>query len=233
MGSGCLQYLDTLTQVAEGDPGKVCPRIAGRLFELRKRLLLHGDDGDVVTEAARPLEHEEGKPAVAGNQTNAGHWKSKSLSLGLGEEMLRRIACGTLLSAMLVLAGACGSSTTTPTPPATTTITETFAGTLNPAGTILHPVFTLTGGPVVATLTVVGPDATKTVGFSLGTFNPTLNICTVVFDNPAALQAAAFNTIASTSGFYCVRMYDNGTVATAATEGTATSFSYTVTVTHP
>ena len=147
--------------------------------------------------------------------------------------MLRRIACGTLLSAMAALAGACGSSTTTPTPPTTTITTETFTGSINPASTTLHPIFTFTGGAVVATLTAVGPDATKTVGFSLGTYNPTLNICTVVFDNPAALQAAVFNTVASTSGFYCVRMYDNGTVTTAATEGTATAFTYTVTVTHP
>lgn len=148
--------------------------------------------------------------------------------------MLRRIACGTLLCAMAALAGACGSSTpTTPTTPTTTTTTETFTGELNPAGTTLHPIFTFTGGPVIATLTVVGPDATKTIGFSMGVYNPTLNICTVVFDNPAALQSAVFNATASTSGFYCVRMYDNGTVATAATEGTATSFTYTVTVTHP
>jgi len=147
--------------------------------------------------------------------------------------MLRRIACGTLLCAMTALASACSDSTTTPTTPTTTTSTETFTGTINPAGAILHPIFTFTGGPVVATLTAVGPDATKTLGFSLGTFNPTLNICTVVFDNPAALQSAVFNTTASTSGFYCVRMYDNGAVTTAATDGTATSFSYTVTVTHP
>lgn len=147
--------------------------------------------------------------------------------------MLRRIACGTLLCAITALAGACSDKTTAPTPPTTTTTTDTFTGTLNPAGTILHPIFTFTGGPVVATLTAVRPDATKTIGFSLGTYNPTLNICTVVFDNPAALQAAVFNTTASTSGFYCVRMYDNGTVTTAATEGTATAFSYTVTVTHP
>jgi hypothetical protein len=74
---GRLQYLDTLTQVAEGHPGQVRPGIAGRLLELGKRLLLHGYDSDVVAEAARPLEHEEGKPAVAGNQTDAGHLKSK------------------------------------------------------------------------------------------------------------------------------------------------------------
>ena len=147
--------------------------------------------------------------------------------------MLRRIACGTLLCAMTALA-ACGDNTVTaPSGPTTTIITETFTGEINPASTTLHPIVTLTGGQVVATLAVVGPDPAKTIGFSLGTYNPTLNICTVVFDNPAALQAATFNAVASTSGYYCIRMYDNGTVATAASEGTATSFTYTVTVTHP
>jgi hypothetical protein len=147
--------------------------------------------------------------------------------------MLRRIACGTLLCAFAALAGACGDTTTAPTP-APTPITETFTGTLNPAGTNVHPVVAaLTGGSVTATLTVVGPDATKTIGFSLGTYNPTLNICTVVFDNPAALPGAVFNATASTAGFYCARLYDNGSVAAAAADGSASSFSYTVTVAHP
>lgn len=147
--------------------------------------------------------------------------------------MLRRIACGTLLCAMAALAGACGDTTTAPTAPVTP-VTETFDGTLNPAGVNVHPVVAaLTGGALTVTLNAVGPDATKTVGFSLGTFNPTLNVCTVVFDNPAALQGAVFNTTASTAGFYCVRMYDNGTVTTAAADGSAASFTYTVTVVHP
>lgn len=146
--------------------------------------------------------------------------------------MLRRIACGTLLCAMAALAGACGS-TTTPTTPTTTTSTETFTGTLNPASTTVHSFITFTGGPVTATLTELGPDATKTVGFSLGTFNPTLNVCTVVFDNPAALQGAVFTATASTTGFYCARMYDNGSVTAAAADESATSFTYTLTVTHP
>jgi hypothetical protein len=147
--------------------------------------------------------------------------------------MFRRIACGTLLCATAALAGACGDTTIAPTP-TPTPITESFDGTLNPAGTNVHAVVAaLTGGAVTATLTVVGPDATKTIGFSLGTFNPTTNVCTVVFDNPAALPGAVFNATASTAGFYCARVYDNGTVAAAVADGSATSFSYTVTVAHP
>ena len=150
--------------------------------------------------------------------------------------MLRRIACGTLLCALAALAGACGGTSIPTVPTTPTTTTETFTGTLNPASTTVHPFVTITGGPVITTLTVVGPDATQTVGFSLGTYNPTLNICTVNFDNPAALQGAVFNATASTTGFYCARLYDNGTVTTAvaaSTDGSVTSFNYTVTVTHP
>jgi hypothetical protein len=147
--------------------------------------------------------------------------------------MLRRIACGTLLCAMAALAGACGN-VVAPTVATGTPITETFTGTLNPASTTVHPfVSALTGGPVTVTLTTVGPDATKTVGFSLGTYNATLAVCTVVFDNPAALQGAVFTATASTAGVYCARMYDNGTVAAAVADGSADSFSYIITVVHP
>jgi hypothetical protein len=146
--------------------------------------------------------------------------------------MFRRIACGILLCATVALAGACGS-TTLPVAPTGGPFTETFIGTLIPASANLHAFVSLTGGPVTATLTAVGPDATQTVGFSLGTYNATLNVCTAVLDNPAALQAFALNATASTIGTYCVRIYDNGNVATAVAAGTTDSFSYTITVVHP
>jgi hypothetical protein len=141
--------------------------------------------------------------------------------------MLRRIACGTLLCTIAALAGACSDSAT-PTTPTPTPITETFSGTVNPASAAVHSFITLIGGPVKATLTSVGPDATKNIGFSLGTFNSTLNTCTVVLDNPAALQAFEFNASASTIGSYCVRLYDNGNVTTD-----GVPYTYTVTVVHP
>jgi hypothetical protein len=146
--------------------------------------------------------------------------------------MFRRIACGTLLCALAALAGACGS-TTTPTTPTPIAVTDTFTGTLLPSGANIHAFGTLTGGPVVAKLTTVGPDPAVTIGFSLGTFNSTLGVCTVILDNPAGLQGAVLNATASTTGAYCMRLYDNGNIAAAATAGTAQSFSYTVTVLHP
>jgi len=150
--------------------------------------------------------------------------------------MVRRIARGAVLAALVALTGACGTTTTTPTPTPVQQ-TETFNGTLTPANSVVHSFSTLTGGSVKATLTSVGPDATQTVGFSLGTYNSTTGVCTVVFDNPVALQATAvFNATASTIGFYCIRLYDNGNVRTLTDNGTVSDgkpFTYSVTVVHP
>lgn len=140
--------------------------------------------------------------------------------------MLRRIACGILLGASAALAG-CGDTTTGPAP-TPVTITVTFDGTVNPAAGATHAFLTLLGGPITATLTTVGPDPARNVGFSLGTFNSTLNVCTAVFDNPAALQSFEFKATASTTGEYCVRVYDNGNITTD-----AVPYSYTITVVHP
>jgi len=141
--------------------------------------------------------------------------------------MFRRIAGGLLLCAMGALAVGCGDEVN-PILPDAAPITETFSGSVSPAGGATHSFITLTGGAIKATLTTVGPDAAKNVGFSLGTFNTTLNTCTAVLDNPAALQAFEFNATASSIGAYCVRVYDNGNITTD-----NVAYTYTVTVIHP
>ena len=150
--------------------------------------------------------------------------------------MVRRMARGAALAALMALASGCSATITTPTTTPVQT-TDTFNGTLTPANSNVHSFITLTGGRVTATLTSVGPDSAQTVGFSLGTYNSTTGICTVVFDNPAALQTTAqFNATASTLGYYCVRVYDNGSVKTLTDAGTVTGdnpFTYTITVSHP
>jgi len=147
--------------------------------------------------------------------------------------MLRRIVCGLGLAAALAVASGCHTTTINPIAPTPPPTTQTFTGLLNPNGANVVSFTTVGGGSVVATLTAVGPDATQTIGFAMGTFNTVSNACQVVFDNSAALQSASFNTQASTVGSYCVRVYDNGSVATAVANGTATAFTYTVTVLHP
>jgi hypothetical protein len=139
--------------------------------------------------------------------------------------MLRGIARGIVLAALTALAGACGSTPTVlaPTP---VTITETYSGTLIPASAGVFTFTTLTGGSVVETLTALGPDNTKTVGLSLGTFNGV--VCTVLIDNPAALQGFSFNATTSSVGTYCVRVYDNGS-----TTADGVPYTFTITVAHP
>ena len=141
--------------------------------------------------------------------------------------MLRRIACGVLLAATAALASACGDEITA-TAPTVTTITETFTGSVSPAAGSTHAFTMLTGGAIKATLTAVGPDSSKNVGFSLGTYNLTLNTCSAVLDNPAAVQAFEFNATASSIGAYCVRIYDNGNITTD-----NVAYTYTITVAHP
>jgi len=141
--------------------------------------------------------------------------------------MFRGIARGIVLVALVALAGACGTTTTVPTP-VINTITETYSGTLIPASAGTFSFTTLTGGTIVATLTTLGPDNTKTVGFSLGTFVAASNTCTVILDNAAAPQAFVFNATASSIGTYCVRIYDNGNVTTD-----KVPYTFTITVAHP
>ncbi len=77
-----LENLDTLAEVAERDRVVARVRITGRLLQFRKRFFLDGDDGDVVAEAARPLEREKRKPAVAGDDAYAGQVGYRAASKG-------------------------------------------------------------------------------------------------------------------------------------------------------
>jgi hypothetical protein len=47
--------------------------LTGSLLEFGERLLLDGDDNDVVAEAARALQGKEGEPAVPRDDSNGGH----------------------------------------------------------------------------------------------------------------------------------------------------------------
>ena len=61
-------------------------RLARREFQLRERLFFDRHHGDVVSKAASALQREEGKPAVAGDETYAGH---RLVSLSKRVECLR------------------------------------------------------------------------------------------------------------------------------------------------
>ena len=148
--------------------------------------------------------------------------------------MFRRIATGALVCALAALAGACSKNT--PTTPTGNTTTETFTGTLTPNSANTHVFVVATAGTITATLTAVGPDATQTMGFSMGTYSALTNVCTIVMSNDAALQGFQLTGQAATNGSYCMRVFDNGSVAAAQTAGTISSsnpWTYTITVAHP
>jgi len=139
--------------------------------------------------------------------------------------MRRSIHRGLLPVMLVVLTGwACNnnSSSSTPTQP-TQTVTETFSGNLNQNGAATYPFVAQASGTVTATLTSVGPDSTLVIGMSLGTWNGTA--CTIVIANDNATQGSALSGSLSSSGNFCVRVYDVGHIVDPA--------SFTVAIVHP
>ncbi len=125
--------------------------------------------------------------------------------------------------AMLALAAAaCGDSTTTPTPPETTPITDTYSSTLNQNGAVTHTFVTSQSGSVTARLTSLTPDSTILVGLSMGTWSGTQ--CQVVLTNDKAAVNSFIVGTTSASGNLCVRIYDTGGVVDPTT--------YEIQVTH-
>src|SRR5947207_2805442 len=130
-----------------------------------------------------------------------------------------------VLSAVSLILSACHSSSddaVVAPPPAT--LSDSFTGTLTLNGAAAYP-FAVTGASnIQAQLTTLMPDATKPVGLSLGTWNG--SICQIVLDNPNSVQGAVVPGNSSTTGSFCVRIYDAaGTVVQPQT--------YVIDVSHP
>jgi hypothetical protein len=129
-----------------------------------------------------------------------------------------------LVVAFALSAVACGGSTTTaPTPATPVTVTDTFAGTLNPNGAFSYQFTTAASGTVTATLATLAPNSTLIVGIALGTF--TQNACQIVLSKDSATQSSFIVGQASQANTYCVRIYDVGNVVDPAT--------YELQVNHP
>jgi len=134
----------------------------------------------------------------------------------------RRVLASLLVAAM---AAACSSTPTTTITAPTTSITETFAGTLtkNGATTYSFAISTpLQSTNVTATLSSVTPDDTIIVGLSLGTWNGTA--CQVIITNDKALEGTTVLGTVNTSGTLCVRVFDVG--------GITNPLSYEIKVIH-
>ena len=114
------------------------------------------------------------------------------------------VVAASLASLMM---GGCGNSSdesvVAPPPP---TLTDTFSGTLTLNGASTFS-FTVNGaGNITAQLTTLSPDSTRPVGISLGTWNG--SICQILLPNDNSVQGSLVVGTASTTGSYCVRIYD-------------------------
>ena len=120
-------------------------------------------------------------------------------------------------------AGACGddSSTDLPTAPTPIAVTETFEGRLTVNGAVTQPFVVGTAGTVTARVAALEP-AEATIGLSIGTWNGVT--CQIVLANDNATVGASVTGSATSTGNYCVRVYDVGKLTAAV--------SYQITVTH-
>jgi pimeloyl-ACP methyl ester carboxylesterase len=136
----------------------------------------------------------------------------------------------TLAALLCAAAGAaaCGNNAlpTTPTDTTPATLfTETFEGTVTVNGAITHPFVAQKAGTATARLSALDPDPAATVGVSLGTWNGA--VCDIKLANDATTVSDSIANVtatATTAGNFCVRIYDVGRLAAAA--------SYQVIVTH-
>jgi hypothetical protein len=136
---------------------------------------------------------------------------------------VKRATRAAPLAGAAALFGPCGSSTT-PTTPTPTQVTDTLTGTVTQNGANTQTFTANAGGTVTATLTDLQPVDTVTIGFSIGTTIGT--ICQATLANDAATKGFSFTATAATAGTYCVRVYDVGNVTAD------TPVNYTVTVVH-
>ena len=127
------------------------------------------------------------------------------------------------LFAVVFALGAAGChSTTTPTTPTATPITDTFLGTLTVNGGVTHQFAAARSGTIQETLTALSPDSTVILGISLGTWNG--NSCQVVLAKDNATLGSIVLGTASSAGTLCARVYDVGNLTEPA--------SYEITVVH-
>jgi hypothetical protein len=129
-----------------------------------------------------------------------------------------------LLACLIGTTAACGSDSTTPTTPTSTTFTEVFAGTLTTNGAQTFTFISQASGTVTATLTAVAPDATSLLGISLGTV-ATGGGCQTIIVNDKATQSSGITGAVGSAGNLCARVYDPGVLAAPVT--------FELTVVHP
>jgi hypothetical protein len=134
--------------------------------------------------------------------------------------MHRFTFCLAVLVALAIGASGCGGNdpAVTAPPPPTTSVIDTFTGTLTLNGAATYSFTVIAVGTINVQLTSLLPDSAKPVGLSIGTWNG--SICTVppgTF-NDRTIQGSVVVGQTQTVGDFCVRIYDAaGTVVTPQT----------------
>jgi hypothetical protein len=135
----------------------------------------------------------------------------------------RLLPLGLSLSLLALAAAGCGDDLTDLETGPSGTVTETFAGTVNPAGGSTH-VFVVSGkGTITARLTAVGDDNARVVGLALGNWNN--NACQLAAANDNSFVDSPLAATVSAAGSICARVYDS--------KGLPDATSYTLEVIHP
>lgn len=143
---------------------------------------------------------------------------------------MRRFTSGFLaLAALIALTHvACSESlTTTPSDPTTTTtVTETFTGTISRNGATTHTFTTSSSGTITAILVRLSPESVTSIGVSLGTWNGQSCFLPPGTARDNTIVGSSIVGTATSTGTFCVRAYDaSGSIPVSAT--------YEIQVSHP
>jgi len=130
------------------------------------------------------------------------------------------------VAALAAAAAACGGSTSTNTIAASgPTVTETFTGTVQPAGAAdIHTFTVTTPGTVSVTMTSAGPPPTIMMGIGLGNPDNAGNCIYITTVQQPPSSTPQISGTVTASGAYCVAVGDIGNAAGPIT--------YSVTVSH-
>lgn len=128
-----------------------------------------------------------------------------------------------LVGLLAGLGSGCGDDATPTAPTTTTPVTETFSSNLDPRGSVWR-IFTVRApGVMTATLSSTSQPSVN-VGFAIGMGDST-NGCLVTRERLGPASAVPEFTTDVDTGFYCVKIFDTGSLATP--------LSFTITIVHP
>ncbi len=143
------------------------------------------------------------------------------------KHVLSRVA---FLIVFALAAGACGDSSSDssslPTSPSATQVTDSFSGTVSQNGSSIHTFSVTTAGyPLLAGYTSLVPNSIAALGLGIGAWDGS-NCGLNQSQNDASRSGSTAISGTAAAGNYCIRVYDGGNVPEGVT------VSYTVQVQH-